>query len=274
MDSIQLLSDIVVYSKYARYLPQLKRRETWQEIVMRNAEMHAKKYPQISDEIYEVYANYVLPKKVFPSMRSLQFAGRAIEVSPSRIYNCSATALNNITAFSEVMFLLLGGSGVGISVQKHHIEQLPELSGPNTRTRRYLIGDSIEGWADAIKVLMKSYFQHKMAVEFDYSDIRPKGAYLVTAGGKAPGPAPLKKCINNIKAVLDAAISDRGVGCKITPIEAYDIACHISDAVLAGGIRRSALITIFSHDDHEMLASKSGNWWELNPQRGRSNNSA
>ena len=182
MDSIGLLSDIVIYSKYARYLPQEKRRETWTEIVTRNAGMHAARYPQIADEIYEVYSKYVLTKKVFPSMRSLQFAGRAIEVSPSRIYNCSAIALNHVESFSEVMFLLLGGSGAGVSVQKHHVDQLPELEGPKQCHRRYLVGDSIEGWADAIKVLMESYFNHKMIVDFDYSDIRPKGAYLVTAG--------------------------------------------------------------------------------------------
>jgi ribonucleoside-diphosphate reductase alpha chain len=170
------------------------------------------------------------------------------------------------------MFLLLGGTGVGYSVQKHHIEKLPEIRKPNPdRHRRYLISDSIEGWADAIKVLLKSYFGENTSTPiFDYSDIRPKGAMLVTSGGKAPGPQPLKDCIHNLKSILDTKQEDE----KLTPIEVHDMVCHIADAVLAGGIRRAALISLFSADDENMISSKSGSWWELNPQRGRANNSA
>ena len=196
-----ILSDITVYGKYARHIPQLNRREAWEEIVIRNANMHAKRYPQLEDEIYNVYSKYVLTKKIFPSMRSLQFAGPAIERSPSRLFNCAYLPMSEVEGFSEIMFLLLGGSGVGISVQQEHIDKLPDLQGPKQRHRRFLIGDSIEGWADAIKVLMESYFYHKMEIEFDYSDIRPKGSYLVTAGGKAPGPQPLKDAIHNIRKV-------------------------------------------------------------------------
>jgi len=272
-DSKNLLSDLTVYSKYARYLPQQKRRETWDECIIRNAEMHAKKYPQLSDEIWKVYSEFVLPKKVFPSMRSLQFAGPAIEKTPSRIYNCSYMPIDSIWAFSEAMFLLLGGTGLGISVQKHHVNQLPELIGPKKRTRRYLISDSIEGWADAIRVLMESYFNHKSTVLFDYSDIRQKGAYLVTAGGKAPGSKPLKDCIHLIKGILDTAILERDSGTKLTTLESHDLMCHIADAVLAGGIRRAAIISLFSIADNALLASKSGKWYETNPQRGRANNS-
>ncbi len=175
-------------------------------------------------------------------------------------------------AFAESMFLLLGGTGVGYSVQKHHVEKLPEIRKPNpNRTRRFLVGDSIEGWADAIKVLMKSYFgEHLSTPEFDFSDIRPKGAQLVTSGGKAPGPQPLKDCLHKLKGMLDA----KEDGEKMTPIEVHDMVCHIADAVLAGGIRRAALISLFSADDHEMISCKSGSWWETNPQRGRANNSA
>jgi len=168
------------------------------------------------------------------------------------------------------MFLLLGGTGVGYSVQNHHIEDLPILRGPLDRKRRFLIGDSIEGWADAIKVLMHSYFYGKSQPVFDFSDIRPKGALLVTSGGKAPGPQPLKDCIHNVRSILDS----KNVGSKLTSLEAHDIVCHIADAVLAGGIRRAALISLFSIDDEDMLTSKFGNWWETNPQRGRANNSA
>jgi ribonucleoside-triphosphate reductase len=233
--------------------------------------MHQKKYPNIKDEIEEVY-QMVYDKKILPSMRSLQFGGKPIEISPNRVYNCAYLPIDHVDAFSETMFLLLGGTGVGFSVQKHHVDALPEIRKPNPkRSRRYLIGDSIEGWADAIKVLVESYLGSKTSTPiFDFSDIRQKGALLVTSGGKAPGPQPLKDCIHNIKKVLDA----KSDGDKLSPIEVHDMVCHIADAVLAGGIRRAALISLFSADDNEMISCKSGSWWELNPQRGRANNSA
>jgi ribonucleoside-diphosphate reductase alpha chain len=269
--SQRILSDITVYMKYAKFVPELNRRETWEELVTRNKEMHQKKYPHIKDEIEEVY-KMVYDKKILPSMRSLQFGGKPIEISPNRVYNCAYMPIDHPDAFSETMFLLLGGTGVGFSVQKHHIEKLPEIKKPNpTRTRRYLIGDSIEGWADAIKVLIESYLGIKSSTPiFDFSDIRHKGALLVTSGGKAPGPQPLKDCIHNITKVFES----KKDGEKLSPIETHDIVCHIADAVLAGGIRRAALISLFSADDEEMISCKSGNWWEQNAQRGRANNSA
>jgi ribonucleoside-diphosphate reductase alpha chain len=180
--------------------------------------------------------------------------------------------IDNIDTFNECMFLLLGGTGVGYSVQKHHVEKLPPVNKPYPkRTKRFLISDSIEGWADAIKLLMKSYLNGKSSkIEFDYSDIRAKGARLVTSGGKAPGPQPLKECIVKITGIL----SEKEDGEQLTTLEVHDIICHIADAVLAGGIRRAALISLFSADDNEMISCKSGDWWETNPQRGRANNSA
>ena len=269
--SQKILRDITVHMKYAKYIPELTRRETWDELVTRNKEMHQKKYPSIKGEIEEVY-KMVYDKKILPSMRSLQFGGKPIEISPNRVYNCAYMPVDHTDAFAETMFLLLGGTGVGFSVQKHHVDKLPEIRKPNPkRTRRYLIGDSIEGWADAVKVLVESYLGTKSSTPvFDYSDIRQKGALLVTSGGKAPGPQPLKDCIHNITKVLDA----KQDGDKLSPIETHDIICHIADAVLAGGIRRAALISLFSADDDEMISCKSGNWWEKNPQRGRANNSA
>ena len=269
--SQKILSDITVFMKYAKFQPEKNRRETWEELVTRNKEMHQRKYPHIKDEIEEVY-KMVYDKKVLPSMRSLQFGGKPIEISPNRVYNCAYMPIDHVDSFSETMFLLLGGTGVGYSVQKHHVEKLPDLKKPNPdRTRRYLIGDSIEGWADAIKVLMESYLGYKSSTPiFDFSDIRHKGAMLVTSGGKAPGPQPLKDCIHNITKVLN----NKKDGEKLTPIETHDIVCHIADAVLAGGIRRAALISLFSADDEEMISCKSGNWWEQNAQRGRANNSA
>lgn len=269
--SQKILSDITVHMKYAKYIPQLQRRETWQELVDRNKDMHIRKYPLLKDEIERTY-KMVYDKKVLPSMRSMQFAGKPIDVSPNRIYNCAYMPINHIDSFAETMFLLLGGTGVGYSVQKHHIDQLPEIRIPNgNRKRRFLIGDSIEGWADAVKVLIKAYMGNSTSTPvFDFTDIRPKGAQLITSGGKAPGPQPLKDCIHNLRKILDSKES----GDKLTPIEVHDMVCHIADAVLAGGIRRAALISLFSADDEEMLASKAGTWWENNPQRGRANNSA
>ena len=268
--SNRILSDITVYMKYARYIPEQNRRESWEELVTRNKEMHQKKYPQLKDEIENVY-KLVYDKKVLPSMRSLQFGGKPIEISPNRIYNCAYLPVDDWRAFGEIMFLLLGGTGVGYSVQKHHVEKLPQIHKPKTdRERRFLVSDSIEGWADAVKALIKSYFVGGSSLRFDYSDIRPKGSRLITSGGKAPGPEPLKICVEKIRAILDM----KKDGDQLSPLEVHDVVCHIADAVLAGGIRRAALISLFSADDDEMISCKFGAWWELNPQRGRANNSA
>ena len=270
--SNKILSDITVYMKYAKYLPKNNRRETWQELVTRNKNMHLKKYPGLADQIEKAY-EFVYDKKVLPSMRSLQFGGKPIEISPNRVYNCAYLPIDHVESFNEIMFLLLGGTGVGYSVQYHHVAKLPPVNKPYTkRTRRFLIGDSIEGWADAIKVLMKSYLGERRSsrIEFDYSDIRAKGALLVTSGGKAPGPQPLKECIVKITGVLDS----KEDGDMLSTIEVHDIVCHIADAVLAGGIRRAALISLFSASDDQMIGAKTGHWWEEAPQRGRANNSA
>ena len=265
----EILSNITVHMKYAKYIGKKERRETWKELVNRNKNMHVKTYPELKDEINAAY-KMVSAKKVLPSMRSMQFGGKPIEINPSRIYNCAFAPIDDWRVFSEIMFLLLGGTGVGYSVQQHHVEKLPEIRKPNpNRTRRFLIGDSIEGWADAVKALVRNYFYGGSKVRFDFSDIRPKGARLITSGGKAPGPQPLRECLVKVKGILH----EKSDGDKLEPVEVHDIVCHIADAVLAGGIRRAALISLFSADDDEMLAAKTGNWWEKNPQRGRANNS-
>ena len=268
--SNKILSEITVYMKYAKYRPELKRRETWKELVKRNMDMHIKTYPNLKEEIKEVY-KFVSNKKILPSMRSMQFAGKPIELSPNRIYNCAFAPVDDWRVFSEIMFLLLGGTGVGYSVQQHHVDCLPEIRKPSTdKTRRFLIGDSIEGWADAVSVIVKAYFFGGSKPVFDFRDIREKGARLVTSGGKAPGPQPLKECLIKLEGILDA----KKDGEKLKPIEVHDMVCHIADAVLAGGIRRAALIALFSATDEQMISCKSGAWWETNPQRGRANNSA
>ena len=270
--SAKILSDIVIHNKYAKYLPDLKRRETFEEICNRNLKMHIQKFSgntEIIKELNRVYRDFVKTRKILPSMRSMQFAGRPIELSPNRLYNCAYINVDHPAVFSETMFLLLGGSGVGYSVQQHHVDQLPAIHKSN-KTRRYLVSDSIEGWADAIKILMRSFFEGKPVPRFDFSDIRAKGSLLITSGGKAPGPQPLHDCVHNIKGILNS----KDDGEQLSTLNVHDIMCHIADAVLAGGIRRAAMIALFDIDDNEMLTCKYGNWWEQNSQRGRANNSA
>lgn len=267
--SNKILSDITIFNKYSKYLPDKNRRETWDEICDRYEQMMMLRYPKLTSDIFKNMF-YIRNKKVLPSMRALQFAGAAINKNESRIYNCAYLPIDDYRSFSETMFLLLGGTGVGYSVQYHHIDKLPEIWKP-TKSKKYIITDSLEGWADAVKVLMKSYFgftQYKPRFVFD--DIRPKGSRLKTAGGKAPGPEPLKLALTHVEAILDR-VND---GDKLRPIDCHDIMCHIANAVLSGGIRRSAMIALFSFDDNEMLECKYGNWWETNEQRGRANNSA
>jgi ribonucleoside-triphosphate reductase len=266
---LDILSDIVTFNKYAKYKPLFNRRETYAEIVDRYVGMMKDKYPHLSKDIQESSA-YLYEKKVLPSMRAMQFAGDAILKNEARIYNCCYLPIDDYRAFGEIMFLLLGGTGVGYSVQFSHIEKLPEIRKP-IKEQKYLVGDSIEGWADAVKHLIASYLGGRNTKpRFDYSDIRAKGTRLITAGGKAPGPEPLKECLFKIEQILDRKYD----GEKLTSIEVHDIVCHIADSVLAGGIRRAALISLFSADDEDMLTCKFGSWWETNPQRGRANNSA
>ena len=264
----KILSDITVFMKYAKFIPELGRRENWKELVDRNKKMHMDKYPQLTAEIESAY-QFVYDKKILPSMRSLQFAGKPIAINNARLYNCCFLPVDHVDAFSEVMFLLLSGTGVGYSVQQHHVEKLPEINKP-VKSRRYLVGDSIEGWADAVKVLMTAYMKGKAMPVYDFSDVREKGAPLITSGGKAPGPEPLKDCLHNVQKILDRKQN----GEHLTSLEVHDILCYIADAVLAGGIRRSAMISLFDIDDDDMLTCKFGNWWETAPQRGRANNSA
>lgn len=285
----QILSDVVVYNKYAKYIPQLKRRETWTEIVDRYVTMLISKYgteqdtsqftdikghddseySKIALEIIQ-NADYLYDKKVLPSMRALQFGGIAIQKNEARAYNCSYLPMDDYRAFSELLFLLLGGTGVGYSVQRNHIAKLPAIQQP-VKESKFLIGDSIEGWSDAVKQLFKAYFGiTKAKPRFDFSDIRPKGARLVTAGGKAPGPEPLRICLTKIEAIL----REKENGQKLETLEVHDICCLLADAVLAGGIRRAALISLFSMNDTAMATCKHGAWWETAPHRGRANNSA
>lgn len=264
------LSDITVFNKYAKFVPALNRRENWEDIVTRNKQMHQGKYPQLKQEIEDMYQKFVYTKKVLPSMRSLQFGGKPILMTESRIYNCAYAPAESPKFFSELMFLLLGGTGMGFSVQKRHVKKLPKIKHPESdQEYKYQIQDSIVGWSDAVKVVSKAFFNAGTLPIFDYRDIRDKGADLITTGGQAPGPEPLRQCIEAMIPIFRNA-----VGRHLKPIEVHDLACIVADAVLAGGIRRAALISLFDRDDEEMLNAKSGEWYITHPARARANNSA
>ena len=295
------LRDFIAISRYARYVPEKRRRETWAEAVTRVMNMHLTRYAnvplaraaqkaldagditrediQLVEELMscgdlhqatrEAF-DAVNSLKVLPSMRSLQFGGKAILEKHSRIYNCAFTYIDRVDAFRESFYLLLCGCGVGFSVQKHHIDKLPPLApfNPSLPLDTWFIEDTIEGWADALDALLKAAIAGR-PIAFDYSLIRPAGAPLRTSGGKAPGAEPLFYSLRRIEAILHNA-----AGRKLRPIEAYDILMWIAKAVLSGGVRRSATICLFSADDEEMANAKTGNWFETNPQRTASNNSA
>lgn len=264
----KVASDVTVYSKYAKYVPELGRRETWTELVGRYQAGLVKKYPHMEIPIQEA-CDAVRRKEVLPSMRGLQFAGTPIERNNSRIFNCAFCQASYAGFFREVMFLLLGGTGVGYSVQARHVGLLPPISKPG-KEKRFNVQDSIEGWADAVDALFRAYFKGKSLPRFDFSDVRPKGMRLITAGGKAPGPGPLRVCLDKIRGLLET----KPVGSQLTSVEVSDLACIIADAVLSGGIRRAAMICLFDIDDAHMLTYKRGNFWELNPERARVNVSA
>jgi hypothetical protein len=262
------IEEYIFISKYSRYLPEKKRRETFIETCDRVKNMFIKKYPNIEKDIEWAFTQ-VHDKKCLPSMRAMQFGGKPIEAHNSRLYNCGFSLCDRIDFFNEAMYLLLSGVGIGFSVEFEHVEKLPSLVDniDEHNCKHHIIDDTIEGWANAIKELFNSYITGKY-VEFSYSLIRPFGAPLVTSGGKAPGHVPLRKAIEKCRLVLNNAL-----GRQLKPIECYDIIMHCADAVLAGGVRRSACICLFSQDDGEMINAKRGNWFVENPQRARSNNS-
>lgn len=260
------MSDYIFTSRYSKYVPRRKRRETWNECVDRVMNMHLKKYPEASKDIAWAFQQ-VREKRVLPSMRSMQFGGKPIESHNERMYNCTYSVVDRPEFFGQTMELLLSGCGVGFDVSFECINKLPVLKKPSLlEITHYTIDDTIEGWADAINVLVDSYINGYTA-EFIYKKIRKSGE-PIKSGGKAPGHVPLRRAIEKVRAIFDGAV-DR----KLKPIEAYDTVMHIADAVLSGGVRRSATICLFSKDDSEMMNAKVGNWIEDNPQRGRSNNS-
>lgn len=281
--SVKNLQDYVFTSKYSRFLADKRRRETYKEAVDRVVGMHREYFDSRGNDIpdlLETIRELMLDKRVLGSQRALQFGGAPILEKHARIYNCTTSYCDRPRFFQEALWLLLCGCGVGFSVQFHHIKKLPVLRRPQKGEMTYTVPDSIEGWADALGVLLSSYFENDQpypeyfgqVARFDYSEIRPKGTAITGGVGKAPGPAPLQRSLELIRAICDKVVMD-GQG-RLETIDAYDILMHASDAVLSGGVRRSATICMFSPEDEAMAKAKTGNWFTENPQRARSNNSA
>ena len=265
--SNRLLSELVTFRTYAKHLPTLGRREMYDETIARSMNMHLEKFPKLSREIVKSFEK-VFDYRVCPSMRALQFGGEPVLRNNVRGYNCAFMHLDSVESFGEMLFLLLSGTGVGFSCQKRHVNRLPMVQLPREEAA-FWIPDSIEGWAEALDTLMRAYFYSRTRPQFNFSQIREKGSYLSNTGAKAPGPLPLKKMLEDVEAMLKAA-----VGRRLKPIECHDISCRVADCVLAGGIRRAALISLFDATDEELLNAKQGSWWEKHPYRARANNCA
>lgn len=281
-DTLDLISKYIFTSKYARYDEVLGRRETWNEAIGRVEDMHLRKFSHLSEEdLSEINKAFdlVRDKRTLPSMRSIQFGGKAIEAINLRQFNCAVRHIDSLRAFSESFYLLLCGCGVGFGLSDKYLSRLPNLVGPEDKTgtvMTYVVEDNIEGWSDSIEALLNCYFVNTAysgrKVVFDYSKIRPEGSPLKTGGGKAPGYKGLKAAHTKIKALLDRIIEVDGLG-RLRSIDAYDILMHVADAVLSGGIRRSACSVMFDKNDEDMMNAKTGDWFIDNPQRARSNNS-
>lgn len=282
LSALDEMGSFTFTSKYARYNEKEKRRETWLEAVGRVEKMHLKRYsflaPEDKKEINEAFDS-VREKRVIPSMRSMQFGGGPVEAKNPRIFNCSVRHVDSPRAFSEIFFLALCGCGVGIGLQKQFLDRIPDLVTSDDKTGTvftYVIEDTIEGWSDSIEALLNCYFKNTAysgrKIVFDFSRIRRKGAKIKTGGGKAPGYKPLKNALSKIKHLLDDLIESKNLQ-RLRSIDVCDIMCHCADAVLSGGVRRSALSFIFDKGDELMMSSKTGDWFKDNPQRARGNNS-
>ncbi|HOE60211.1 MAG TPA: hypothetical protein PK576_01060 [Kiritimatiellia bacterium] len=281
--SIESLKNYVFTSKYSRYIPEKMRRETFEEAVDRVIAMHRSHFAAKGIELEDLLSlceQAMKKRMVLGSQRAMQFGGPPILRKNARIYNCTTSYCDRPRFFQEALWLLLCGCGVGFSVQPHHIDKLPGIRKPAAGHATFIIPDTIEGWADALGVLLSSYFTDAQPfpeyagqiVQFDYTEIRPKGRPISSGMGRAPGPEPLRRSLEMIRTLVDRRIEE-GHG-RLRSVDAYDILMHASDAVLSGGVRRSATICLFSPDDELMATAKTGNWFNENPQRARSNNSA
>ncbi len=284
VDTRNFLSQTKFYEGYSRFKEDESRYESWDEAVDRVIDMHDKNYMNNNNELtgyLEEARGAYKEQRVLGAQRALQFGGEQLMKHQMRMYNCTSSYVDRPEFFGEVFYILLCGAGAGFSVQRHHIKKLPKLQNRTKQAKGYIVEDSIEGWASALDILMSSFFvgggkypeYEGRRVYFDLSQIRPKGA-LISGGFKAPGPNGLRRSLDKIEHLLQGIVLDSKEPIAIQPIHAYDITMHAADAVLSGGVRRSATICLFSPDDEEMMNAKTGNWFMDNPQRGRSNNSA
>ena len=284
VDTRKFLSETKFYESYSRYLEDDGKYETWNEAVDRVIKMHEDNYKEKNNQLqpyFEEARQSYKEQRVLGAQRALQFGGDQLMKHQMRMYNCTSSYTDRPEFFGELFYILLCGAGAGFSVQKHHVAKLPKLQARTKQAKGYIVEDSIEGWASALDVLMSSYFVDGgkypeftgRRVFFDLTNIRPKGA-KISGGFKAPGPEGLRRSLDKIEHLLQGIVMDSKEPVAIRPINVYDISMHAADAVLSGGVRRSATICLFSPDDEEMMNAKTGNWFMDNPQRARSNNSA
>jgi len=283
-DTRAFLSETKFYDGYSRFKDEENNYETWDEAVDRVLSMHENTYSnklnKLQSYIEEARVAYK-EKRVLGAQRALQFGGDQLMKHQMRMYNCTSSYADRPEFFGEYFYILLCGAGAGFSVQNHHVAKLPKIQQRTKQAKGYIVEDSIEGWASALDVLMSSYFvgggKHPdyegRRVFFDLSQIRPKGA-KISGGFKAPGPEGLRRTLDKIEHMLQGLVMDAKEPIDMRPITVYDICMHSADAVLSGGVRRSATICLFSPEDEEIMTAKTGNWFMDNPQRGRSNNSA
>jgi len=284
VDTREFLSQTKFYEGYSRYKDLEERYETWEEAVDRVIDMHTNYYKEkdngLAPYLEEAKQAYK-EQRVLGAQRALQFGGSQLLKHEMKMYNCTSTYVDRPEFFGEIFYILLCGAGAGFSVQKHHVAKLPKIQNRTKQAKGFIVEDSIEGWASALDVLMSSFFvgggkypeYEGRRVFFDLTQIRPKGA-KISGGFKAPGPDGLRRALDRIEYLLQGIVLDSKDPQSVKPINVYDIAMHAADAVLSGGVRRSATICLFSADDEEMMTAKTGNWFVDNPQRGRSNNSA
>jgi ribonucleoside-triphosphate reductase len=284
-DTRKLLSDAKFYESYSRFDEEKGRYETWDESVERVMNMHREFYkdkmtPALVAEIDFAEAAYK-DRLVLGAQRALQFGGDQLLKHQMKMYNCTSSYADRPSFFGEIFYILLCGAGAGFSVQKHHVSKMPQVLPRTKQPKTHVVEDSIEGWATSLDVLMSSFFDGGgkypeyagRKVYFDLNQIRPKGS-KISGGFMAPGPDPLRRALDRIEHLLTSMVLMSEKAARVRPIHVYDIVMHAADAVLSGGVRRSATICLFSPDDEEMAMAKTGNWFIDNPQRGRSNNSA
>ena len=266
LNGLEEIARFVFTTKYARYNEKNKRRETWDETIGRVESMHLQKFKNLSAEdkklISEAF-DFVRTKKVVPSMRSMQFGGKAVFAHNARLFNCAVRHVDSVRSFSEIFYLLLWGCGVGIGLSKMFLDRLPDLvtaADKNGTVVTFTVQDTIEGWADSVEVLLNCYTRNNALsgrkIVFDYSKIRPEGAKIKTGGGKAPGYKGLKAAHKKIKDFLDHLI-EKQERVRLRSVDVYDVLMHCADAVLSGGIRRSATSVIFMKEDEDMLNAKT-----------------